>query len=353
VEAATLRNVILERSRVTEIVRLPDSVFRDATVNTVLLFVAREEDEDRRLAHEAEVFLFDVAERLTSVDRNSAEQRRFAQSLWIEGESQMFSIGSTDSERELLGKLQALPRMADLCDFSVGIQAYDSHTGQDRGLIDRRAYHADHQQDATYLRELNGSDVSRYGYHWPGDTWVSYGDWLAHPRRREFFDGPRILVREITGRGTHQIHATFLTEDFVNYKSILNVLLNGGSRSAGYNERYFLGLLNSRVLSWYFPRASNKLVTRTFPRISILDLKRFPIRTLDLADPAETARHDRMVALVEQMLELHERAATTAHDRQLLRRQIETTDQQIDRLVHELYGLTEEEVAIIESVTSQ
>jgi len=32
----------------------------------------------------------------------------------------------------------------------------------------------------------------------------------------------------------------------------------------------------------------------------------------------------------------------------LLQRQIEATDKQIDRLVYELYGLTEEEIGIVE-----
>jgi len=62
-------------------------------------------------------------------------------------------------------------------------------------------------------------------------------------------------------------------------------------------------------------------------------------------------RHDRMVALVERMLELHKRraAARTPADRELYQRQIEATDREIDRLVYELYGLTEEEVAVVSS----
>jgi len=57
-----------------------------------------------------------------------------------------------------------------------------------------------------------------------------------------------------------------------------------------------------------------------------------------------------MVALVEAMLALHRRlaAARTAHDTTLIRRQIDATDRQIDRLVYELYGLTEEEIEIVE-----
>lgn len=33
----------------------------------------------------------------------------------------------------------------------------------------------------------------------------------------------------------------------------------------------------------------------------------------------------------------------------MLQRQTEATDRQIDRLVYELYGLTEEEVAVVEA----
>lgn len=54
--------------------------------------------------------------------------------------------------------------------------------------------------------------------------------------------------------------------------------------------------------------------------------------------------------MVEQMLTLHKQLpeARTGHDRTLLERQIDATDQQIDRLVYELYGLTEEEIRVVE-----
>jgi len=62
------------------------------------------------------------------------------------------------------------------------------------------------------------------------------------------------------------------------------------------------------------------------------------------------ARHDKMVALVERMLALHRKlaAATVPPDKELYQRQIEATDRQIDALVYELYGLTEEEIEIVE-----
>jgi hypothetical protein len=47
------------------------------------------------------------------------------------------------------------------------------------------------------------------------------------------------------------------------------------------------------------------------------------------------------------MLELHKQSARTPQEQEMLAREIEATDAQIDRLVYELYGLTEEEIRII------
>ncbi len=56
------------------------------------------------------------------------------------------------------------------------------------------------------------------------------------------------------------------------------------------------------------------------------------------------------MARVDTMLQLHPRLASakTAHDREMIRRQIDATDRQIDALVYELYGLTEDEIKIVE-----
>ena len=70
-----------------------------------------------------------------------------------------------------------------------------------------------------------------------------------------------------------------------------------------------------------------------------------------MEDPTDKARHDQMVTLVERMLELHKHLAEakTPQPKTVLQRQIEATDRQIDRLVFELYDLTEEEIKIVES----
>jgi hypothetical protein len=60
-----------------------------------------------------------------------------------------------------------------------------------------------------------------------------------------------------------------------------------------------------------------------------------------------------MVGLVEKILDLHRRltGAKTAHDKTILQRQVEATDKQIGRLAYDLYGLTGEEIKILEKHT--
>jgi len=57
-----------------------------------------------------------------------------------------------------------------------------------------------------------------------------------------------------------------------------------------------------------------------------------------------------MVALVMQMMDLNKKLqeARLEQEKTMLTRQIEATDGAIDKLVYELYGLTEEEIAIVE-----
>jgi hypothetical protein len=75
-----------------------------------------------------------------------------------------------------------------------------------------------------------------------------------------------------------------------------------------------------------------------------------PIRTINFSDPTDKTRHDRMVTLVTQQLDLNKRLqdARLEQEKTQLSRQIAATDASIDKLVYELYGLTEEEIAIVE-----
>jgi hypothetical protein len=114
----------------------------------------------------------------------------------------------------------------------------------------------------------------------------------------------------------------------------------------GTDVRYLVGLLNSRLLRYVYRQTVQESRQEAFPQVKVRSLRALPIRKIDLGDPMDKARHDRMVKLVQRMLNLHKQlaAATTPADKTGVQRRIDTTEKRIDQLVYELYGLTDDEI---------
>jgi len=115
------------------------------------------------------------------------------------------------------------------------------------------------------------------------------------------------------------------------------------------SPKYILGLLNSKVLDFYLKQISTTMRGGFF-RYFTQFIEQLPICTINFSNRADKARHDQLVALVERILDLNKRLASskTPQEQTGYQRQIAATDGEIDRLVYELYGLTEEEIAIVE-----
>ena len=114
-------------------------------------------------------------------------------------------------------------------------------------------------------------------------------------------------------------------------------------------DLYLLGILNSTVPDFVLHHIASTKQGGYF-EYKPMYISQLPIRVIDFSNPADVKRHEQMVNLVERMLELHKQlsAARLAQEKELIERQISATDGQIDRLVYELYGLTEEEIRIVE-----
>ena len=120
----------------------------------------------------------------------------------------------------------------------------------------------------------------------------------------------------------------------------------------GTDSLYLLGVLNSRLFWFAISNISIPFGVRAGQyryRLIYQYMEKVPIRPIDLSDPKDRARHEKMVSLVQRMLDLHKRLQTarTEHERGVLERQIAATDEEIDHLVYELYDLTDEEIAIV------
>ncbi|WP_301677488.1 Eco57I restriction-modification methylase domain-containing protein [Methanoculleus methanifontis] len=155
------------------------------------------------------------------------------------------------------------------------------------------------------------------------------------------FEKPKIIVPAIVQRGSY----TYDERAFYS---------NDKTSIIPCTDIYLLGILNSKVADFIVHLISSTKQGGYY-EYKPMYVSQIPIRTIDPSDPTDVARHDRMVALVEKMLDLNKRlaAAKAPHEKEVLAGMIDATDRQIDRLVYELYGLTEEEIAVVEGTHGQ
>ena len=174
-----------------------------------------------------------------------------------------------------------------------------------------------------------------------GENWYAFG----YPKSMTLFQRPKIIVPDYNNTASF----TYDTEGWY-FKTGYGVLYSGSSLSVFY----ILGLLNSNLLFKYLLSIGTTL-RGGYVRFWTQFIEHLPIRTIDFNDPTDKARHNRMVTMVEQMLQLHKRrqSAETDHECEMVQRQIDATDRQIDALVYELYGLTDEEIEIVEGTVGK
>jgi type I restriction-modification system DNA methylase subunit len=132
------------------------------------------------------------------------------------------------------------------------------------------------------------------------------------------------------------------------YPLILDTI-NQLENISNLSSYYLLGILNSKLINWYVYRFIFAKAIRTM-HFDPPATDRIPYPQLNLKRTADKARHDRLVNLVQRMLDLHKKltAAKVPDEKTKLQRQITTTDSAIDNLVYDLYNLTPQEIKIVE-----
>lgn len=172
------------------------------------------------------------------------------------------------------------------------------------------------------------------------------GWYQLYPKNLDVWESPKIMIPYMITR----LSAYYDTSSLY----FVNVTTGGFGLRPTTNSvtmKYLTGLLNSKLLDWFLKHVSTNFQGGYFAANKQY-LVQLPIRTIDSSIPADLAHHDQMVALVEKMLDLNKRlaAAKAPHEKEVLAGMIDATDRQIDRLVYELYGLTEDEVAVVEGL---
>jgi predicted type IV restriction endonuclease len=176
------------------------------------------------------------------------------------------------------------------------------------------------------------------------DGWYGY----IYRKNLTLFDAPKLIVQVISLIGRYAYDPTA-------------IYFSGGGNAPYYGVRwldsqshhsihYLRALLNSPVLDFVMHRISTSF-RGGYWSYSKRYLEKLPIRLIDFAIPSEKELHDQVVALVKQMLELHQQlaAARMPHEKTILQRQIAAADRQINALVYQLYALTAVEIALVEA----
>jgi hypothetical protein len=156
----------------------------------------------------------------------------------------------------------------------TGFVAYEVGKGQPaqtREMKDARVYHSANREGEGWFSYLDGRDVRRYGLGWSGQ-FVKYGSNLAAPRDRALYQTERILVRQIPSKPPYSINAAYTDTDMLLNDRNSNIVFGFKIK-----PQAILGILNSRVTSYWFGYTFDKFQRDTFPQFKLAELEQFPI----------------------------------------------------------------------------
>jgi type I restriction-modification system DNA methylase subunit len=329
-----IRRFMVEQTSIKNIVHFFNKVFAKATVDTEIVITQKAIPKNNK----CEITIFDKGE--------AASENYIAQKKWQSKHGEVINIFIDNETETIINKIAMVSKpLASLCDVTVGIKPYQKGKGkpaQTEKIVKDRIYDATYKKGNTYRKYLRGKDINRYTIKPIEERWISYGEWLAEPRYTANFDAKeKILIRQTGDRPIAVI-------DFEQYLCLNNLHVITPIHDK-YTLKYILACINSRLLDFFY-ETLNPEKGEALAEVKKENVEKLPIRTIDFNNKKEKAMHYQIVSMVDMMLDLHEKLkkTKTPHDRELIERQIKATDSQIDKLVYELYGLTEEEIRVVE-----
>lgn len=255
------------------------------------------------------------------------------------------NVVASDRAQELYKKIVCRTQpLKTFCNVFNGVKPFEKGKGTppqtEQTMKEKPFVHEGSAPDASWVPLLRGSLIHRYKIFWQKDYWIKYGPWLAAPRDPAIFDAPiKIMVRQ-TG---DSIIATLIDVGFVA-RNNLHILL---PKTKNYDLKYFLGLLNSKLMDFFYAFI-NPEKGEALAEVKKHHVEGLPIHPIDFSEVYSKESYKKMIELVDRMLKLSKQQSRTPQEKTVLDRQIAATDVQIDRLVYDLYGLTEEEIKIVE-----
>ena len=320
-----LREYLIKESSITEIKDVSKlKVFGNVGTYPVLLFL----DKTFIARNEIKLAYPQNKETFLNEDFNAIKQKEIT-------DKTDFIISTTFNKNNLslIGKLEKNGKeLGSLCEkfvwgtYITGFKSYK---------IQKEDFEKLKKSDKeNYEKVLQTADIKSFEIAWQGE--YIQKNIYSKSVTNLFEQKEKIIIARLT----KSIQATIDYEKHYLGKSSLIV-------NPKVNTKYLLGLLNSKLLNFYFKiKFDNTHMAGGYLRFDIPYLSKLPIKT----NPTKTQQSE-IIKYVEQLLQLNkEKQNTSLPDTlQILNRKIDYSENKINQLVYQLYELTEDEIKIIES----
>lgn len=318
-----LRKRFVNETILEQLIQSKGQIFSGAVVETVIVFLGNTIIPN----HEVQFGWI-------SPDGSIEEQAKVPQVEFLKNYKCAFAAPADEGASRVKSRMEsAATQMGDLLNFNQAIALKHDRAS----CLDNTALTFQHKM------VLDGRHIGRFLTE-DSQNYFKFDLAKIHSCKREdiFMLDEKIFMRRVGDR----IIATL--DD--RQRFALNTLVVVSPKpECTWKTRFILGVLNSKLVNFYyvtFLKSSKKV----FSEIQARQTQQIPLPELNLTNPADVENHNRMVSLVDKMLTLvpKRRAEANPQAATQLDAQISATDRQIDRLVYELYGLTEEEIALVE-----
>jgi type I restriction-modification system DNA methylase subunit len=335
-KTSKIRQHLFSKTEIANIVHYQNPVFEQAVVDTEIM-IFRNSTPSK--THNIEVEIFDK--------KNERTERKINQQNWIDANGEPVNILDTEKTRSIKGKFSKLPILDVLCKITQGTKPFQVGKGvpkQTQKIVDEKTFVSERKIDKFFKPLLRGSLMNRYQINWNNNYWIKFGDWLAEPRYSAGYDAKEKIIIRQTG---DYLNATLDTKQFIVRDNLYTITPN----SKEINLRYILGLINSKFLNWYYQNIINPEKGEALAQVKRGHIAKLPIK---LAKKNQISIQTEIIKHVDLLLKLNEEIKEeklqTKTDQ--LQQRIEHSEDKINRLVYELYDLSETDIKIIEEQQS-
>ncbi|MGY3091219.1 hypothetical protein ACVWYF_004285 [Hymenobacter sp. UYAg731] len=326
-----LRELVLDRTRLEQVIDLKSGIFKDAAVDTIILLAAREDSAAKRAAHNV-IIGTDAAARFSGVV--TTPSMRIKQAVLRSGPGAFYNTANDTASFDLATRVRKANPVA--LGSVVEVKA---------GMKVRKDFVRGKKETSFYKKFLMGSDVKPNYTTWKG-KWVCYDKDLetrfsnqSFRDERIFLAPEKVLVRQVMGK--ERIYAAVDKSQFYADQSLYLLL----PINKAYPATFLAGVIASRLMSFYFSKtmADGKA---TFPKVKGDQLKQLPLPKFSPKNAAHKQTVVDITKEVDELTKLHQQraAATVPTQQQQLQRQLTQAERRLDRLVYQLYGLSQPDI---------